>query len=71
MNMNTLVMMISSLFQSGANGNSWIQIAIIIIVLLLVWGVLRFILRLAFKVFATGCFFILVLGFILWAIRFF
>lgn len=71
MNMNTLFLMISTLFQSGPNGDSWVQIAIIILVLLLLWGVIRFILRLAFKVFATGCFFILILGLILWAVRFF
>jgi hypothetical protein len=63
------MLLISSLFQIGANGDSWIQIAILIFVLLLVWGVIRFFLRLAFKVFATGCLFILILGLILLAVR--
>jgi hypothetical protein len=68
--METLLNLISSLFQLGANGDSWIQIAIILFVLLLVWAVIRIFLRLAFKVFATGCFLILVLGLILLAVRF-
>lgn len=46
------------------------QIVILILVLLLAWGVVRFFLRLAFKVFASGCFFIFVLGLILLAVRF-
>jgi len=69
--MDSLFLMISNLFQSGFGGNSWMQIVILILVLLLAWGVVRFFLRLAFKVFASGCFFIFVLGLILLAVRFF
>lgn len=69
--MDSLFLIISNLFQSGSGENSWMQVVILIIVLLLVWGVIRFFLRLAFKVFATGCFLIFVLGLILWAVRFF
>jgi len=69
--MNTLYLLISGLLQTGSNGDSWVQIAIIIFALLLVWAVIRFFLRLAFKVFATGCFLILALGLILLAIRLF
>jgi hypothetical protein len=68
--MDMLLILISNLFQSGSIGDSWIQIAILIFVLLLVWGIVRFFLRLAFKVFASGCFVILILGLILLAARF-
>lgn len=69
--MDALFLTISSLIQSVSNGNDWTQIAIVILVLLLAWSVLRFFLKLAFKVFATGCFLILVLGLIFMAVRLF
>ena len=69
--MDALILTISSWMQSVSNGNGWIQIAIVIFILLLAWSILRFFLKLAFKVFATGCFLILVLGLIFMAVRLF
>ena len=69
--MDALLLMISSFLQSISNGDSWIQIVIVIFILLLAWGIIRFFLKLAFKVFATGCFLIIVLGLIFLAVRLF
>ena len=69
--MDALFLTISGLIQSVSNGNDWIQIAVVIFILLLAWGILRFFLKLAFKVFAAGCFLILVLGLIFIAMRLF
>lgn len=47
-----------------------IQIAVYVGILLVIWIVLRTILRLAMRVFTLGCGAILILGFILLALRY-
>ncbi len=47
-----------------------VQIAIYIVIILVAWIVLRTILRLAMRVFTLGCGAILILGFILLALKY-
>ncbi len=47
-----------------------VQIAIYIVILLVAWIVLRTVLRLAMRVFTLGCGAILILGFILLALKY-
>jgi hypothetical protein len=48
-----------------------VRIAVYVVILLVVWMVIRTIMRVTFRLFAFGCGAILVLGFILIAMRYF
>jgi hypothetical protein len=51
------------------DNNSLIQIIVIIVGLVVLWVILRFVLRLTAKIFACGCSAILVLGILLFILR--
>ncbi len=46
-------------------------ILILIIVLAILWGVLKFLLRITFQLFSCGCLAIVVLGVVLWLLSYF
>ncbi len=50
---------------------SIVRIAVYVAILLVIWVVIRTILRITFRIFAFGCGAIIVLGFILIAMRYF
>jgi accessory gene regulator protein AgrB len=61
--MNTLL----TLFPSG----QWTQILLLLLVLAVAWILLRFVLRLAVRVFSIGCGLIVLLGLVLLAYNYF
>jgi hypothetical protein len=52
-------------------GENWTNILTVIVILVVAWLILRFVLRLAQRVFAMGCFLIVVLGAALLLFRYF
>ncbi len=54
-----------------ASGNNLIQVGIIILIVVILWVILRTVLRLTFRIFSFGCGAIIILGLVLFGIRYF
>jgi hypothetical protein len=61
----------SLLAQTFPTDANWTQIILLILILVIAWVVLRFVLRLAMRIFTLGCGLIVILAVILLALRYF